>query len=140
MKILLAADGSPHTKKALAFLLTHPGLSGPADELVVLNVQAPVPPGVKGMVASNLVSDYHREEAEKVIEPIKAFLAGHKIAFRCAWVVGQTAEEIVRNAQAEKADLVVMGTHGYGIVGRFVMGSVAQRVLAQSDLPVLLVK
>jgi nucleotide-binding universal stress UspA family protein len=46
----------------------------------------------------------------------------------------------VRAALAEKAQLIVMGTHGYGVVGRVVMGSVAQRVLAQSEVPVLLVK
>ena len=140
MKILLAADGSPHTRKALAFLLEHPGVAGPDGELVVLNVQPPVPPGVKGMVGSSVVTDYHREEAEKVIGPIKEFLSGHAVAFRCVWVVGQVSDEIVRNAQAEKADMIVMGTHGYGLVGRFVMGSVAQRVLAQCELPVLLVK
>jgi nucleotide-binding universal stress UspA family protein len=140
MKILLAADGSPFTKKALAFLVTHEGLSGPNDELVVLNVQTPVPPGVSGMVGSSVVTDYHREEAEKVIAPIKEFLGRHKLPFRCLWVVGQSADEIVRTAQAEKCQMIVMGTHGYGVVGRILMGSVAQRVVAQADVPVLLVK
>jgi nucleotide-binding universal stress UspA family protein len=140
MKILLAADGSPYTKKALAFLVTHEGLSGPNDELVVLNVQPPVPHGVTGMVGADIVAGYHSEEAQKVIEPIKAFLAHHAIPFRCDWRVGSPVEEIVRAALAEKAQLIVMGTHGYGVVGRVVMGSVAQRVLAQSEVPVLLVK
>jgi nucleotide-binding universal stress UspA family protein len=140
MKILLAADGSPYTKKALAFLVTHEGLSGPNDELVVLNVQPPVPHGVTGMVGADIVAGYHSEEAQKVIEPIKAFLAHHAIPFRCLWVVGSAADEIVKAAGTEKAQMIVMGTHGYGVVGRVVMGSVAQRVLAQSEVPVLLVK
>lgn len=140
MKILLAADGSPFTKKALAFLVTHEGLSGPNDELVVLNVQPPVPPRVKTMVGAAAVADYHREEGEKVIDPIKAFLAHHAIPFRCTTVVGSPADEIVRTAQAEKSQLIVMGTHGYGLVGRFFMGSVAQQVVAQCEVPVLLVK
>jgi nucleotide-binding universal stress UspA family protein len=33
-----------------------------------------------------------------------------------------------------------MGTHGHGVLGRILMGSVAQRVVAESDLPVLLVR
>lgn len=140
MKILLAADGSPFTKKALAFLVTHEGLSGPNDELVVLNVQVPVPPGVKGIVGASTVADYHREEAEKVIEPIKAFLGRHKVPFRCLWVVGAPDDEIVSMAAKEKAQMIVMGTHGHGLVGRFFMGSIAQRVVAQSEVPVLLVK
>lgn len=140
MKILLAADGSAFTKKALAFLVTHEGLSGPNDELIVLNVQPPVPPRVTGMLGAPAVADYHREEADKVIEPIKAFLAHHTIPFRCSMVVGSPADEIVRLAHAEKAQMIAMGTHGYGLVGRFFMGSVAQQVVALCEVPVLLVK
>ncbi|HEY1230409.1 MAG TPA: universal stress protein [Ramlibacter sp.] len=36
--------------------------------------------------------------------------------------------------------MIVMGTHGYGMIGRALMGSVAQGVVAQSDVPVLLVQ
>ena len=140
MKILLAADGSAFTKKALAFLVTHPALAGPDGELVVLNVQPPVPPRVKTMVGAGAAAGYHREEADKVIEPIRAFLGNHGIPFRCSTVVGPPADEIVRHAQSEKAQMIVMGTHGYGLVGRFFMGSVAQQVVAQADVPVLLVK
>lgn len=140
MKILLAADGSPFTKKALAFLVNHEGLAGPGAELVVLNVQPPVPPRVKTMVGAGAVADYHHEEAEKVLEPIRSFLGRHTIAFRCSSVVGPPADEIVRLSQAEKVHMIVMGTHGYGLVGRFFMGSVAQQVVAQCDVPVLLVK
>ena len=63
MKILFAAEGSKFTKKALAFLVTHESLAGPEDELVVLNVQPPVPPRVKTMVGAATVNAYHRDEA-----------------------------------------------------------------------------
>lgn len=43
-------------------------------------------------------------------------------------------------AHREKAHLIVMGTHGHGLLGRVLMGSVAQRVVADCDVPVLLVK
>ena len=140
MKILLAADGSPFTKKALTFLVTQGNLAGPKDELIVLNVQPLVPPRVKTMLGAAAVADYHREEADKVIEPIKAFLDRHTIPFRCIWVVGSASEEIVQAASAEKVAMIVMGTHGYGVVGRFFIGSVAQRVVAHCEVPVLLVK
>jgi hypothetical protein len=78
MKILLAADGSPFTKKALAFLVTHEGLAGKKDELVVLHVQPEVPPRVKAMVGSEGVAGYHRDEAEAVLGPIRAFLERRK--------------------------------------------------------------
>jgi nucleotide-binding universal stress UspA family protein len=140
MKLLLAADGSKYTKKALAFLVTHEALAGPDGELVVLNVQTPVPPRVKGMLGSAAVHDYHQEEAAKVLSPIERLLKRHDIEFRTAWVVGSAAQEITRAAKREKAQLVVMGTHGHGLLGRAIMGSVAQKVVAECETPVLLVK
>ena len=140
MKIVFAADGSKYTKKALAFLVAHPSLAGPEAELFVLNVQLAVPPRVKQMLGAAEVAAYHREEADKVLDPIKRFLDRHRIAYRSAWVAGSAAAEIVRASQREQAHLIVMGTHGYGVLGRALMGSVAQRVLADCDVPVLLVK
>jgi nucleotide-binding universal stress UspA family protein len=140
VKILLAADGSKFTKKALAFLMTHEGLTADGGELEVLNVQAPVPPRVKTMVGAGAVADYHREEARKVLDPIDRFLARHDVPFKSRWLVGHAADEIVRAAEQAKAAMIVMGTHGHGLFGRALMGSVAQKVLVESKIPVLLVK
>jgi nucleotide-binding universal stress UspA family protein len=140
MKILLAADGSKYTKKALAFLVTHDSLCGPGDELVVLNVQPPVPPRVKTMVGAAAVRDYHQDEALKVLEPIERFLKRHKLAYRASWVIGTPSVEVLAAVRKEKAHLIVMGTHGHGLLGRALMGSVAQRVVTDCDVPVLLVK
>jgi hypothetical protein len=57
MKLLMAVDGSSYTKKALAFLVTHEGLCGPTDQLLVLNVQAPIPARVRGMIGASTVKD-----------------------------------------------------------------------------------
>ena len=56
------------------------------------------------------------EEAEKVIKPIRTFLARHAIPFRCNWGVGSPCDLIVEAAVAEKVHLIVMGTHGHGLV------------------------
>ena len=140
MKILFAADGSKYTKKALAFLVTHESLAGPDDELVVLNVQTPVPGRVKTMLGSAEVAAYHADEAKKVIDPIERFLKRHKIQWRVASVVGPVSDEIIKVAKKEKAHMIVMGTHGHGFIGRALLGSVAQRVVTDSEIPVLLVK
>ena len=140
MRILFAADGSKFTKKALAFLVTHENLAGESDEVVVLNVQPPFPGRVKTMVGAATVAAYHKDEAEKVLNPIEKLLKRHKLQFRVTSVVGAPAAEIVRAAQREKVHMIVMGTHGHGLLGRAVMGSVAQRVVTDSDVPVLLVK
>ncbi len=75
-----------------------------------------------------------------VLDPIEKFLKRHDIAYRCRWVVGSAAEEILKAVRKEEAHLIVMGTHGHGLIGRALMGSVAQRVLVDCDVPVLLVK
>ena len=124
MKIVFAADGSACTKKALAFIVNHQNLAGADDELFVCNVQPLLPPSVALMVRSEAANDSHR----------------HPIRYRCDWVVGSSAAEIVGATRREQAHMIVMGTHGHGLLGRIVMGSVAQRVVADCDVPVLLVK
>lgn len=140
MKILLAADGSKFTKKALAFLAAHDSFSHAGNEISVIHVQAPLPPRVKTFTGADVVAQWHREEAERVLQPIERFLARHPLPFKTRWVVGHAPDEIVKAAQRDKADMIVMGTHGHGVFGRALMGSVAQRVVADSDIPVLLVK
>jgi nucleotide-binding universal stress UspA family protein len=140
MKILLAADGSKLTKKALAFLATHETLCGPKDQLTVLHVQSPVPPRVKASLGAAVVRDYHQDEAKKVLAPIERFLERHDINYRTTWVIGPPTDEILAMAKREKAQMIVMGTHGHGLIGRAIMGSVAQRVVTGATVPVLLVK
>ncbi|HVZ43426.1 MAG TPA: universal stress protein [Ramlibacter sp.] len=140
MKILFAADGSRYTKKALGFVLTHEGLLGEEGELVVVHVEPPAPPRVKSLLGARVVAEYQREEAQKVLAPIEKFLRKHAVKFRTVALVGHPPLEIVRMAKREKAQMILMGTHGHGLMGRVLMGSVAQNVVTQSDIPVLLVK
>jgi nucleotide-binding universal stress UspA family protein len=140
MKIIFAADGSKHTKKALAFLVNHDSLAGPDGEVIVLNVQAPVPGRVKTMMGSAEVAAYHAEESQKVLGAIERFLKRHKVSFRTLATVGTPTDEILRVSKREKAHMIVMGTHGQGLFSRALIGSVAQRVVADSEIPVLLVK
>ena len=140
MRVLLAADGSKYTKKALAFLVNHESLVNINDELFVLNVQIQVPGRVTTMLGSAEVAAYHREEGAKVLDPIRKFLDKHALNYRCASVVGHPVEEILKAGVKEKSHLIVMGTRGQGLIGQALIGSVAQRVVSDCDIPVLLVK
>jgi nucleotide-binding universal stress UspA family protein len=141
MKILLAADGSKFTKKALAFLVTHEGLLQEKGELRVLNVQPAFSPQVRNLAGARALAAYQKEEAEKVFAPIRRFLDRHAgVRYTCEWVAGEPAAEIAKAASQGKAHLVVMGTHGHGAVGRAFLGSVAQRVSAKHEGPLLLVR
>ncbi len=140
MKIILAADGSPYTKKALAFLVTHESLAGPDDEVIVVNVQPQLPPRVRSAVGADVVKGYQTDEAEKVLAPIRKFLDKHAIKYRSEWSVGLADEQVLKAAKKAKAHLIVMGTHGHGVLGRTLLGSVAQKVVTGADVPVMLVK
>jgi nucleotide-binding universal stress UspA family protein len=140
MRILVAVDGSKFTKKALAFLVNESSLSGEPNTLHILNVEMHIPPRARAAVGRAIVEEYHRTEAEKVLQPIRKFLDRHPVSYTADWVVGNPADEIVKAAKADKAHLIVMGTHGHGVIGRVLMGSVAQRVVSHCDVPVLLVR
>jgi nucleotide-binding universal stress UspA family protein len=140
MKLLLAADGSSYTKRALAFLITHDTLLGEGNELHVLHVQPEIPPRVKSVVGRDLVAQHYLREAESVLKPIRKFLDRHAISYRSDWVAGNPTVEILKAAKKDKTQMIIMGTHGHGVLGRILMGSVAQRVVAQADIPVLLVQ
>jgi nucleotide-binding universal stress UspA family protein len=140
MKIVLAADGSNYTKKALAVLVTHEEIVGADGEVILVNVQPAMPPRVRSMVGAEAVAGYHREESEKVLKPISKFLDRHGIKYGVRTAVGHPGVEIVKAAKKEKAHLIVMGTHGHGILGRALLGSVAQNVITDCEIPVLMVK
>jgi nucleotide-binding universal stress UspA family protein len=53
---------------------------------------------------------------------------------------GEPAGQIVRTARSKNADLVVLGTHGRSALTRFLLGSVAMRVVATASCPVVTVR
>jgi nucleotide-binding universal stress UspA family protein len=70
------------------------------------------------------------------------FAASHNLdpqSVTTAIAVGPPAAEILRYAKDHGASAIVLGSHGHGIVRRFMLGSVADRVLRQATCPVMLV-
>lgn len=64
----------------------------------------------------------------------------HDLDGRCQGQAGKPAEAIIETAKEQNADLIVVGSHGRAGVERFLMGSVAERVIVLSACPVLVVK
>jgi nucleotide-binding universal stress UspA family protein len=135
MKIVLAADGSKFTTKALAFLLAQAWVH--EREIIAVNVQLRL---TSRSLAQRELAAHYKAEAEAVLKPVERLLKRHRIAYRCVWMVGYPAEEIVKLAKKEKAQMIVMGTRGRSAIGSVFMGSVAQGVVSLSTVPVLLVK
>lgn len=140
MKILLAVDGSSYTKKMLAYLATHNELFSTNNQYTLITVQPQIPPRARAAVGKEVLADFHRQESEKVLSPVSAFLTRHGIDANSIAKVGHAGEIISKTADSGKFDLVVMGSHGHGTLGNLVMGSVATQVLAHCKVPVLLVR
>jgi nucleotide-binding universal stress UspA family protein len=140
MKILLAVDGSPYTKKMLAYLTTHADLFTPENDYTVMTVRPVLPARAVAVVGRTVVDEYHQEEAEKVLAPVTKFLLRHGIDAKSHWKTGAVGESIARFAEVNKFDLLVMGSHGHGSLVNLVLGSVATQVLAHCRVPVLLVR
>ncbi|AVP56579.1 universal stress protein [Pulveribacter suum] len=139
MNILLAVDGSPYTKKMLAYLAAHDELLGTSHTYTALTVQPQLPPRARVALGKEVVEKYYQEEADKVLATVSKFLARHGVEARAMVKVGPAGEMIAKVAQSGKFDLIIMGTHGHGALGKLVMGSVSTQVLAKCSVPVLLV-
>lgn len=140
MKILVAADGSPYTKRMLAYLAAHDEWLGAAHDYTVVHVSPPVPKRAASMLDRSVLEGYYGDESETVFKPIRQFFARQGIQARFVAKVGPAAEAIASLAQKGRYDLLMMGSHGHGTLGNLVMGSVATKVLAHCSTPVLLIR
>ena len=141
MKILVAVDGSPFTKRMLGYLAAHDEWLGGAHQYTVLHSVPAVPPRAAAVIDKATLKSYYDEEAEKVLKPIRTFF-GKKRDLRVDFAVksGPAADNIVSAAAKGDFDMIIMGSHGHSTLGNLVMGSVATKVLAHCKTPVLLVR
>ena len=131
---------APTQKKMLAYLATHESLLNKDNNFTVLTVHLPIPSRARAAVGKDIVEDYYKDDAEKVLAPIDKFLARHGIQAKSVWKAGNVGETIATYAEAGKFDMLVMGSHGHGSFLNMVLGSVATKVLANCKTPVLLVR
>jgi nucleotide-binding universal stress UspA family protein len=85
------------------------------------------------------VSDSLREEGRTALAEVER-LVDDRVPLESATVEGSPAREIVDDATETGVDLIVMGTHGRSGVDRILLGSVAERVVRRSPVPVLTVR
>lgn len=140
MKILVAVDGSPYTKRMLAYLAAHDEWLGAHHEYTVIHAVMAVPPRAAAALDKALITAHYEEEAEKVLKPIRSFFEKQQLQAEFVHHVGHAADVIASAANHGNFDLLVMGSHGHGTLGNLVMGSVATKVMAHCSTPVLLVR
>ena len=140
MKILAAVDGSPYTKRMLAYLAAHDDWLGAQHEYTLLHSVPPLPPRAAAVIERDTLKAYYEDEAEKVFKPIRAFFAKQGLAATFEAKVGPAAEAVISRVAKGRFDLVVMGSRGHGSFVNLVLGSVATKVLSETQVPVLLIR
>ncbi len=117
------------------------GLGG---ELVLAQVLVETPlygEGLLNVREAQKVYDAQRRWAEETLEARAGQIRKeHGVKVRWLLPVGVPFEEIVRTAQEEKAEMIVMGTHGRSGLNRLLLGSVAERVIRLAPCPVVTVR
>ena len=116
------------------------------SQLVLVHVMSPVMPMAgagEGYVSPSVydqMSKSARAWAQKQMNRLLARAKTARVRARGMLLEGVAHEQIVRAAKRQRADLIVMGTHGRTGMARFFLGSVAARVAATASCPVLTVR
>lgn len=139
-RIAFAVDGSPHATQALEYgkrFATHE-----TSLLALYVIDRAV--RLSDLVPIDVLEDAFIEEGTKALVAAKALLTETSTRLstrltKTAHVNDDIAHTIVREAADWSAELIVMGTHGRRGVARWMLGSVAERVVRLAQTPVLLV-
>ena len=140
-RILYATDFSPASRaafdKALAMAKADP------SELVIVHAIAPVMPPANGYITATAYSEIDaaaRRYCGKQVDALVRRARNAGVRSRGVLVEGIAHDAIVRAASKQHADMIVVGTHGRTGLAKFMLGSVAGRVVAHARCPVLTVR
>lgn len=137
--ILIATDGSENTSRAISYGIEMAKLSGATvHALYVLDTSSfssiPMDTGWEAMY------ELLKKEGKRAVSVVKE--AGDAVGVEVKEVVGEghPSKEIILFAEQNNIDLIVMGTLGKSGIDRFLLGSVAEKVVRNSKKPVMVVR
>ena len=139
-KILILLDGSKTAEKVLPYARYLAGrFKVPVELLAVVDIAE---------MASHMVSEKGRfldTIIEDGVRQCTSYLSGIATTFadldvRCSVEKGKAEDTIIEKAATDKAMLITMATHGRSGLNRFLLGSVAEKVLRGTVNPLLLIR
>jgi len=136
-KILIPLDGSKLAEQALNKALEAAQGAGEPTLFLLRAAEASTWPGTDATEEQVRVVG----EAQEYLATVATYLArqGFRKVKTAVWY-GSPASAIVEAARVEKADLIVMTTHGRSGLGRLILGSVAEAVVRGTSTPILLLR
>jgi nucleotide-binding universal stress UspA family protein len=133
-KLLLATDLGESSSSATDQAFELAGKLG--ADLLVIDPGSLLLPGGRFRARIDQVRERHEEEAQALVERGRAL--GIAVSF-LVWT-GDPGDQVVSAAEAERVDMVIVGSHGRGAVGRLFLGSVSEHVVRNAPCPVLVVR
>lgn len=139
-KILLASDGSECALKAAASAATLAQKFGARLTLITIfePYQTVCPYGE--VVFAGMDTHYIAESQEQAISRAGRVVDELGVPYQCRKLIGHPAAEIVRAAEEDGCDLIVLGSRGLSGIKSFLLGSVSDHVTHHAHCPVLIVK
>lgn len=140
--VLVGTDFSVCSARALAHAVSLAASQGARVHLVHVLAEPVQPLDVVGAlpyVDARTRKDWEAAASERLAREAKAAeRRGIRATHEVLW--GRPSDAIVERAEALKASLVVIGTHGRSAIEQFLLGSTAERVVRRSTVPVLTVR
>ncbi|MFB6354387.1 MAG: universal stress protein [Halobacteriales archaeon] len=138
-RILVPTDGSAGTRRAVDHAIRLAEAHGATlHGLYVVNTASYASFSME--TAWEGIGDMLRDEGEAAVAAVEERAEAAGVPVETAVLEGSPSREIVRYAEDQGCDLIVMGTHGRGGIDRLLLGSVAERVVRASEVPVLTVR
>lgn len=135
-KILVAYDGSDAAGDAFNLALDLADKYGAALRVVAV---ARIPE-FGDEVETEAILENSRKHYHHVLKPLKERVADRTPAVEFEVAVGHPAEHIIMEAERWGAGLIVMGHRGQGVLGRWLIGSVAKQVMHHAPCAVLVAR
>lgn len=144
-KILVATDGSPLSKRAVASAIELAALAG--AELVALKVIPRYPQsyfeGGLALQAAEIarVEQQWADDAQAVVDAVQRTAMAKGVKAKAITVKSDlVSDAVISAAKKHKCDLIVMASHGRRGIKRLLLGSETQLVLTHSHVPVLVLR
>jgi Ca2+-transporting ATPase len=135
IRALIPVDGSPNCRFAVNHVIRQ-FMNNTAMEIHLLNVQVPFNRDITRFVSRKNLHDHHRDEAARVLAPIRQMLDSFGIPYSVHTMVGDRAKSITDTARRLHCDQIVMSTARKNSLTRLVENSVTNRVLELTSVPV----
>ena len=135
LKILIPVGGTRNDRFAVQNVIKR-FMNNTAMEVHLVNVQMPFSAYVACFSSRESRNDYHREQAEKALTPVKEMLDRFSIPYAVHMEVGDPAKVITDTARRLRCDEIVMATARKNSLTRLVESSVTDRVIKLTPVPV----